>query len=109
MAGAEKLESVMALKTKSKSSLGYIPGTGHCHLFNPGDKSIDDFETRHGPAMTIGSVCSAYPKNRIGIAGYWIVAFHRLVVRDRVDPHALHKALLQIPAYQKIMKLEGLA
>jgi uncharacterized protein (DUF2236 family) len=94
----------MNVKDKAKSSLAYIPGTAHCHLFNPGDESVNEFEQRYGCAKSIGSVYKEYPTDRLEIAGYWFVAFHRLVIRDLVDPVALHQALLQIPAFHDVLK-----
>jgi hypothetical protein len=36
------------------------------------------------------------------VGKYWMVHFHHAVVRDKADPVALHKTLMQIPEFRDL-------
>ena len=90
----------MSKQAITKISLAYVAGTNFCRLFHPGDGTLHDFERQCGYAMTVGSCASNYPDNRDDVGRFWMIHYHHAVVRDKVDPHALHKTLMAIPEFR---------
>ena len=91
----------MSKKVVTKISLAYVAETNFCRLFEPGDGTLRKFERQCGYAMTVGSCQGNYPDNRDDVGRFWMIHFHHAVVRDKVDPHALHKTLMAIPEFRR--------
>ena len=91
----------MSKEAITKISLAYVFGTKFCRLFHPGDGTLHAFEHQCGYAMTVGSCGSNYPDNGDDVGRFWMVHFHHAVVRDKVDPLALHKTLMAIPEFRR--------
>ena len=85
------------MKTKYKPTqvaLAYAAKSASCQLYTPGYFSPMDSLT-----MRVGCFDPKYPKTKEGVGRFWMVHFHHAVVRDKVDPTALHKILMQIPEF----------
>ena len=81
----------------TKIALAYAPGTSHCKLYEPGITSVN-------PQLSfrVGSFDPNYPKTEEAVGRYWMVHFHHAVVRDNVDPQALHELLMMIPEFRRL-------
>jgi len=91
------------IKPITKISLVYCPNSDKAMLFTPGTHELEGFLNKYGHRiMTVGSCHSRYPKDRKGVGCFWMIHFHHAVVRDGVDPIALHKTLAQIPEYRHL-------
>lgn len=86
----------------TRIALAYCSNSAYATLYKPGSGQLQTFERKYGFAMTIGCVHFNYPKTKKEIGIYWIIHFHHAVIRDKVDPMALHKVLLQIPEYRNL-------
>ena len=88
-------------KAVTKVALAYVYGTGFCKLYKPGDGTLRLFQQKHGFAMTVGSFDPNYPDKFEDVGRFWMIHFHHAVVRDKVDPLALHKTLMAIPEFRR--------
>jgi hypothetical protein len=91
------------IKKPTKISLAYCPNSANAILFEPGDGLLQGFEHQHGFTMTVGGHdFDKYPKTKERVGCYWMIHFHHAVIRDGVDPMALHKVLCDIPEYRNL-------
>ena len=93
------------MKTLNKGtriSLAYRPNSSNAILFKPGDFRVEIFDRKYGYSMTVGSCMDNYPKDPKMIGHFWMIHFHHAVVRDGVDPRALHNVLCEIPEYRDL-------
>jgi hypothetical protein len=90
----------------TRIALAYFRNSGHSTLYVAGSGELDSFEKKYrkeyGLAMCAGCHLEEYPKTRQGVGRYWMVHFHHAVVRDKADPVALHKTLMQIPEFRAL-------
>jgi hypothetical protein len=98
----KKGTQMKTMKQPTRISLAYCPNSSNAILFKPGDFAVEEFERKHGFAMTVGSCFRKYPDTKEGVGYYWMIHFHHAVVRYGVDPKALHQVLCQIPEYRNL-------
>lgn len=95
------------MKTKYKPTqvaLAYAVGSSSCQLFTPEGFGLTPRYPKppRELQMRVGCFFSEYPKTKEGVGRYWMVHFHHAVVRDKADPVALHKTLMQIPEFRDL-------
>ena len=86
----------------TRIALAYCRNSSYSTLFIPAKGQLKNFESKYGFSMCVGCCFKNYPKTRQGVGRYWMVHFHHAVVRDKADPVALHKTLMQIPEFRDL-------
>jgi hypothetical protein len=86
----------------TRIALAYCRNSSYSTLFIPAKGQLKSFESKYGFSMCVGCCFKNYPKTRQGVGRYWMVHFHHAVVRDKADPIALHKTLMQIPEFRDL-------
>ena len=101
------MQTITKQKTKpTRISLAYCPNSNQAILFNPGDEAIQKFQNMFGLIYSVGSCDRRYPGSRKNIGIFWLVHFIRATLWHGVHPQALHKVLLKIPEYKKLLEAE---
>ena len=86
----------------TRIALAYCRNSNYSTLLIPAKGQLKNFESKYGFSMCVGCCFKNYPKTRQGVGRYWMVHFHHAVVRDKADPIALHKTLMQISEFRDL-------
>ena len=86
----------------TRIALAYCRNSSYSTLLIPAKGQLKNFESKYGFSMCVGCCFKNYPKTRQGVGRYWMVHFHHAVVRDNVDPQALHELLMMIPEFRRL-------